>query len=268
MPGSSFAALKEQLLRDGNWNGVLRHRTKDGQELTIESRIVLETIDGRRLALESTRDVTERKQWEDRQQMLLGELTHRVKNTLAVVQAIAHQSLRNSRSSKDFVERFEGRLSALAASHGLLVASDWKGADLGALARDQLEAYVTENKERLHIAGEAVILPADLATPFGLVLHELATNGVKHGSLSRPDGKVSVTWTVESGNGERRLFVLWRETGSPSGKTRGARGLGSALIENGIPNATVNREFRPDGLVCTIELPLPEAEEHGAERRS
>ncbi|MBV9114557.1 MAG: PAS domain-containing protein [Hyphomicrobiales bacterium] len=268
VPGASFHSLKEQLLRDRKWAGVLKQRTKDGRELTIESRIVLETIEGRRMALESTRDITERNHWENRQKLLLGELTHRVKNTLAVVQAIAHQSLRNSGSNKDFIERFEGRLSALAASHGLLVASDWKGADLGALARNQLEPYVLDDKERLHIGGEAVILPADLATPFGLVLHELATNAVKHGSLSRPDGKVEVSWTVKSGNGERRLIVLWRETGSPPGKIRGARGLGSALIESGIPNAMVNREFGPDGLVCTIELPLPEAEEDGAMRRS
>ncbi|MBV9751262.1 MAG: PAS domain-containing protein [Hyphomicrobiales bacterium] len=259
VPGSSFAALREQLRRDGNWNGTLKHRTKDGRELTIESRIVLETLNGRRLALESTRDVTERNQLESRQQMLLGELTHRVKNTLAVVQAIAHQSLRNSRSNKEFVERFEGRLSALAGAHNLLVGSEWKGADFGALAGNQLEPYVTENSERLRIEGEAILLPADLATPFGLVLHELATNAAKHGSLSRPDGTVDVSWNIGSGNGKRLLTVVWKETGSPSAKTRGAKGLGSALIESGIPDAKVTREFRPEGLVCTIEVPLPEA---------
>jgi two-component system CheB/CheR fusion protein len=267
VPGSNFGSLRDQLIRDGKWAGMLKHRTKDGQELTVESRIVLDTIDGRQLALESTRDVTERMQWDDRQKMLLGELTHRVKNTLAVVQAIAHQSLRNSRSGKDFVERFEGRLSALAGAHSLLVASDWKGADLSALAHNQLEPYGADTKERLHIEGEEVVLPADLATPFGLVMHELATNAVKHGSLSRPEGKVSVTWNVKSGNGERRLIVLWEETGSPPAK-RGTKGFGSALIESGIPNATVTREFVADGLVCKIELPLSEAKEDGATRQS
>ena len=87
----------------------------------VESRIILETIEGRQLALESTRNVTERKAWEEKQKLLLGELTHRVKNTLAVVQAIAHQTQRRSRSSEDFIERFDGRLSALAGAHSILV---------------------------------------------------------------------------------------------------------------------------------------------------
>ncbi|MBV9430545.1 MAG: PAS domain-containing protein [Hyphomicrobiales bacterium] len=268
VPGSSFGAVKEILLRDGIWNGVLTHRTKNGHELIVESRIVLDTLGEKRLAIESTHDITERRQWESRQQLLLSELTHRVKNTLAVVQAIAHQSLRNSRSGEDFVARFEGRLSALAVAHGLLVESDWKGADLGTLARNQLEPYVTENKNRLRIKGEPLSLPADLATPFGLVLHELATNAAKHGSLSKPDGTVDVSWSVTSRNGKRALTVSWKETARSPTKPQGNKGLGSALIEGGIPDAVVTREFRSEGLVCTIKLPLPEADEHGTELRS
>jgi two-component system CheB/CheR fusion protein len=127
VPGSSFAEFKQQLLDRGNWSGELTHRTKDGRQLTVESRIELVPLGGHRLVLESTGDVTERKSWELRQKLLLGELTHRVKNTLTVVQSMAHQTLRNSRSSEDFVESFDGRLSALASAHKLLVDSQWRG---------------------------------------------------------------------------------------------------------------------------------------------
>jgi len=101
------------LLDEGNWNGKLKHRTKAGRELTVESRIILEKIDGRRLALEGTRDVTERKAWETQQKLLLRELTHRVKNTLTVVQSIVHQTRRFSKSYEEFIDRLDGRLDAL-----------------------------------------------------------------------------------------------------------------------------------------------------------
>jgi len=259
VPGSSFAEVRAKLLEAGSWSGELRQKTKGGRELIVESRIMLEAMDGRRLALESTRDITERKQWEKRREMLLGELTHRVKNTLAVVQAIAHQTLRGRGSADDFVERFDGRLAALATAHGLLVESDWSGADLATLARNQLAPYISENPDRLRMQGEPVSLPADLATPFGLILHELATNAAKHGSLSRARGKVDLSWKLNSGNNPRALTVVWKETDGPRIKPPKSSGFGSTLIEKGIPNATVSREFRADGLLCTIELALPEA---------
>ena len=256
VPGSSFAALRAKLVADGSYSGEVRHRTKDGRVLIIDTRIVLETIGGKRLALESTRDVTERKQWEKRQQLLLGELAHRVRNTLAVVQAIAHQSLRTAKSSNEFVDRFDGRLAALASSHTLLVNSDWQGADLATLAESQLEPYMSDNKDRVQISGEKVTLPADLATPFGLILHELATNAAKHGALSRRRGSVAIKWTLTR-NDPRVLKVVWREQGGPKVQKPTTSGFGSALIENGVPGATVKREFKPAGLICTIELPLP-----------
>ena len=257
VPGSSFAELLIKLRDEGNWNGELKHTTKDGRELTIESRIVLETIEGRQLALESTRDVTERKAWEQQQKLLLGELTHRVKNTLTVVQAIAHQTWRHSKSNEDFIERMEGRLAALANAHSLLVASDWKGADLATLARIQLEPYTSDNPVRFQITGEPVFLPADLALPFGQVFHELATNAVRHGSLSRPTGTVDLSWTLRAGNNGRVLTVVWRETGGQAIERPKVIGFGTALIEKGIPNGTVSREFGADAMVCTIDLPLP-----------
>ena len=260
VPGSSFAELRAKLLAEGSFSGEARHRTKDGRWLIVETRIVLETMGGKRLALESTRDVTERRRWEERQRLLLGELTHRVRNTLAVVQAIAHQSLRTPGSTREFVERFDGRLTALAGTHTLLVNSEWRGADLATLARSQLEV-VTADAAR--ISGEPVMLPADLATPFGLILHELATNAAKHGALTRPSGRVSLSWAVDRAGDGPVLKLAWREQGGPPVGERRTGGFGSMLIESGLPGATVRREFDPAGLICTIELPLPKSSGNG-----
>jgi two-component system CheB/CheR fusion protein len=172
------------------------------------------------------------------------------------VQAIAHQTQVTSASPEEFVERFSGRLVALANSHGLLVQSDWQGADLAALTRVQLQPYASDVARRLHVEGPAVSLSADLATPFGLVLHELATNAAKYGALSLPDGEVGVSWELSGSDGHRLLRLLWRETGSAKPESPTA-GLGSQLIEHAIPGATVRRRYHEDGLACTIELPLP-----------
>jgi two-component system, chemotaxis family, CheB/CheR fusion protein len=254
--GSSFEGLKAALLEQGNWAGELQQTTKDGRHLTVESRIELVQMDDRRLVFESTRDITERKQWDERQRLLLGELAHRVKNTLAVIQAIARQTLRSSESNEDFIEQFDGRLAALSRAHSLLVESEWSGASLAALAKQELEPYVPGRPERLHIEGPQIILRPDLATPVGLVLHELATNSTKYGSLSRPAGTVSLSWTLSVGNNPQVLSVVWEERGGPTVKNPKRSGFGSTLIEGSIPGAKVQREFRSKGLFCKIDLPL------------
>ena len=259
VPGSSFAELRVKLHDEGSWSGELKHRTKDGRELTIESRIILETVGGQQLALESTRDVSERKAWEAQQRLLLRELTHRVKNTLTVVQSIAHQTRRFSKSYEEFTDRLDGRLAALAAAHSLLVDSNWRGADLATLARRQFEPHVGGNPDRVRITGEPVFLPADLATPFGLVFHELATNAAKYGSFSRRAGTVDMDWSLKTRNGQPLLTVTWRERGGPKTKEPKTKGFGSELIDRAIPNATVRREFTSGGVICTIEAQLPKA---------
>jgi two-component system CheB/CheR fusion protein len=258
VPGSSFAELKKKLEQDGSWAGELRQRAKDGRELIVESRLQLESFEGRRLVLESTRDVTARRASEQRQRLLMSELTHRVRNILAVIQAIARYTMRSEVPREQLIDRFEGRLSALAGAHTLLVQSDWNGADLSELARQQLGAVASDNPERVRIEGEPILLPADLATPFGLVLHELATNAAKHGALSNSIGNVTASWTTAGRNNQRSLRFNWREAGGPTVRKPGAQGFGSTLIDTAIPGAQVKREFLPDGLACTIEVPLPE----------
>jgi two-component system, chemotaxis family, CheB/CheR fusion protein len=266
VPGSSFAAVKAKLLQEGSWAGELRHKTKDGRELIVESRLQLENFNGRRLVLESIRDVTASRAAERRLRLLLAELTHRVRNTLAVIQAIARHTMRASRSKEDFVARLEGRLAALASAHGLLARSDWDGADLGELAREQLGPYITDNPERLRLSGPSISLPADLATPFGLVLHELATNAAKHGSLSVATGKVDVKWTAVARENRDTLTLVWKETDGPPIDGRKVDGFGNALIDSVFAHGKVQRDFRPEGFTCTIELVLPAEAEDGAGR--
>lgn len=264
IPGSSFEALRASLLENGRWTGELFHRTKAGHLLNIESQIELTTVGDRRLVLESTRDVTDQRRWEERRQLLLSELSHRVRNTLTVVQSVARQTLKNSRSTDDFVDRFEGRLAALANAHRLLVETEWQGAELAALIESQLEAYLGTHPKRLIIEGAAVTLPPDLATPLGLVLHELATNAAKYGAFSQDGGQVTLSWRFSKGNDHRRLMVTWQESGGPPVQPPTSKGFGGVLIDSSLPDAEVQRYFARDGLICTIELDLSEIGRDGA----
>ncbi|WP_158742461.1 chemotaxis protein CheB [Acidisphaera sp. L21] len=256
IPGSTFQALRQALLDRGQWKGEVHHRTKGGKVIQVESEIELVLVNGRRLVLESTRDITERKRWEEQQRLLLDELSHRVRNTLTVVQSMARQTLRNTKSGADFVERFEGRLSSLARAHKILVDSEWKGAELSALIESQLQAHTSDASARIQVDGEALTLPPDLATPFGLILHELATNAIKYGSLSSETGTVLVQWNLRLNGTESILNFVWREAGGPPVEIPSRKGFGSSLIERGLSGAAVRRDFLPSGFVCTIEVPL------------
>jgi two-component system CheB/CheR fusion protein len=257
VPGSSFEALTDQLVRTGRWSGELHQTTRDGRRLIVEAELELVEVGDQRLVFESSHDITERKSWEKRQELMVAELSHRVKNTLAVVQSMASQSIRGANSAEEFTERFEGRLVALARAHRLLT-DPWKGADLHALANEQLEPYANGKEGRLRLEGGSFNLPADVAVPLGLILHELATNAVKHGAWSAPKGLVILSWSLGRRNPSTVLSLVWREQGGPPVERPKTRGFGAQLIERGAPNSKVRSEFNPDGLVCTIELPIPE----------
>jgi two-component system, chemotaxis family, CheB/CheR fusion protein len=132
--------------------------------------------------------------------------------------------------------------------------SNWEGADLAELIYKQLAPYTSEGLPRYCVEGEPVALPIDVATPFGLVLHELVTNATKYGSLSQANGTISMKWGVRSRDGQRVLDFMWEEHGRPSADEPGPPGFGSAMIENAIPNAAVSREFHAGGLVCMIQV--------------
>jgi two-component system CheB/CheR fusion protein len=204
----------------------------------------------------TVQDVTQRKGWEARQRLLMHELSHRVNNTLAVVQTTATHTLRNSGASPEAVAGLTARLKALASSNERLVRGDWQGADFASLAREQLGPYVGDDARRIKLDGPAVRLPAVGVVGLGLVLHELATNAVRYGALSVPAGSIAVTWRVAARKGGSWLEVSWIESGGPKVSPPDHSGFGSVLIEKGLTEARVHREFKPTGLVCTIELPL------------
>ena len=199
-------------------------------------------------------DVTDRVLAERRQKLLVDELNHRVKNTLATVQAIADQTLRSAASPEDFRKAFESRLMALSSTHDLLTAGNWESAGLCDVLKAEFRPYPAE---RLVIDGEDVPLPPAAAVGMGLALHELATNAAKYGALSNAEGRVDVSWTTE--NGELRL--TWREVGGPPVEPPTRRGFGSRLIERSLQGAlggSAEQTFEPDGLVCRLRLPLRE----------
>jgi two-component system CheB/CheR fusion protein len=181
-----------------------------------------------------------------------------VSNTLAVVQSMARQTLRTAATSEEFVTLFEGRLDALARSHALLVEAHWEGTEFSALARGQLAAYLADDPQRLRFAGQPTMLAPEIATPFGLVLHELATNAAKYGAFSMGGGQVLLSWSVDMQAGQRVLRMRWEESGGPPVVPPKRIGFGGTLIERSLPGATVRRDFARDGLVCTIVLALPE----------
>ena len=158
-------------------------------------------------------DITERKQFEERQILINRELAHRVKNSLAVIQAMARHTLRSSPTPQAFTTAFEGRLQALSTSHNLLTASQWEGAELSELVREQLAPNIT-SADQLKLSGPSIQLPPGIATALGLVLHELSTNAARYGALwCRPEGSTSPgSWKARA---RPRLKLDWRETGGP-----------------------------------------------------
>jgi two-component system CheB/CheR fusion protein len=211
----------------------------------------------------SMRDITERRQAERRQRLLVNELNHRVKNALATVQAIAAQSLRGLDVPQEAMERFMARLMALARANDILVAEDWLGADLDAIASQVASPYAAEGDVgRFRVAGPKAHLGAKAATAMALALHELATNAAKYGALSTPEGCVSLTWALEGEGEARRLHMNWRESGGPPVAPPEKTGFGTRLIERGLKaelRANVRLDYAPDGLVMTLDAPLPDA---------
>jgi len=198
-------------------------------------------------------DVTERHQAEERQQLLLHELNHRVKNTLTVVQSVARRTLHGVPDAEGVLKDFSGRLQALSAVHALLTDTSWRGAQLYDLIEAQAGPYAGN---RLSLDGPQLRLEPDMAQMLALVCHELATNAAKYGALSGPEGEVAVAWNVE----DRRLRLRWEERGGPPIEAPPQRrGFGSTLIKNTLERAhggQVRLDYRRQGLRCDIELPL------------
>lgn len=201
-------------------------------------------------------DITERVRAEEQRKLLLDELNHRVKNTLATVQSIAAQTLRMTPEPAAFRAAFEARLMALSGVHNILTGANWEGADLAALLGAELAPY---GVDRFRLSGPSVWLSAQQALTIALVTHELATNAAKYGALSTPEGRVEASWSVTAEPQGARLGLDWIESGGPPVTAPARRGFGSRLIERSIRDdvhGEASIAYLPEGLRCRIALRL------------
>jgi two-component system, chemotaxis family, CheB/CheR fusion protein len=200
-------------------------------------------------------DVTTMTEAETLQRTLIEELNHRVRNMLTVVNAIANQTLRGSKSPEAFAEAFTGRIRAMGSSFSLVSRENWKSVSFEEIVSTQLAPFKGERDGRLQLNGPTVLFQPTAALSLGLVVHELATNAAKHGALSKSEGRLSVTWRVDNSS----LLVEWKEAGGPAPKKPPTRGFGSELIERELHStsgATARLDYGAGGLTATISIPL------------
>ena len=206
-------------------------------------------------------DVTDRHQSEERRSLLIRELHHRVKNTLATVQAIVGSTARTATSIDSFHEAFVGRIKSLAHTHSVLTEATWQTARLRDLLASELMPYAESETEsspdlRIVLDGPPVDLPSDIAVPIGMAIHELTTNAAKYGALSTGRGRIAITWGVEAGV----LHLDWRESGGPTVAPPTRQGFGSRLLQRVLTTqvqATITTDYAPEGFHLTLAAPMP-----------
>jgi PAS domain S-box-containing protein len=210
-------------------------------------------------------DITERKRTEERQRLLMAELDHRVKNILSNVSAVARLSSRSAVSVKTFVESLEGRIQAMSQAHGLLRRGAWEGANLADLANEALRPFLSGRDSNIEIEGEPIKIVPELAQSMALILHELATNAVKHGAMSSASGRVNVSWTRPAAG---TLHFVWRESGGPAPVSPAVKGFGLSVLESAAADleAVAEYGFENEGFVYTLrgrlELVSPSERPH------
>ncbi len=206
--------------------------------------------------LATSRDVTTLRQAESHRELLVNELNHRVKNTLAIVQSIAAQSLRTAGVDRLARDAFEGRLMAISATHNVLTDANWEAASLRQIVEGAVSPYCSQASQ-LEIQGEPLRVAPKPAVTLALAFHELAINALKYGALSRPAGSVAVRWDVDRGAG--RVGIRWTERGGPPVSPPTRRGFGSRILETALPGelkGEVAMDYRVEGLDCSVEAPL------------
>jgi PAS domain S-box-containing protein len=237
----------------------LQHPERGAWWVNVRGRVVAWSNGQARRMAGVVLDVTERRQAfaalaeaDARQRLLIDELNHRVKNTLATVQSIARQTAKGAAAGPEFVDAFESRLVALSRTHDALTRSAWEQASLQELLGQEFSPYAAE---QFRLDGPDVSLRPRQALALGMVFHELATNAAKHGALSRVSGCVEVGWTA----GAAGLQIEWREHDGPPVATPQRRGFGSRLITATIQGelcGVAELNFARDGLVCRLRIPL------------
>jgi PAS domain S-box-containing protein len=240
-------------------NSEIRKVRRDGSTLWVkEAARAAPVPDGQTVFLIVCEDITELKKAEERQDMLMAELDHRVRNVLARIAVVAMSTRQRSSSIDEFVRTLDGRIQAMAAAHTVLSQSRWDGAGLTDLVRRQLAPYATDANTA--ISGSDVMLTAAATQALAMVLHELVTNAAKYGALSSPNGRVSVHWDRHSnGDAAASLTIEWREFGGPPIVAPIQSGYGTDLIRQLIPHelgGKVDLVFPAEGACCRMEIPL------------
>ena len=210
----------------------------------------------------ATEDVHERKLGEQHQRLLVHELNHRVKNTLATVQSLAAQSFRGADDPRSAREQFEARLLALSRAHNVLTRENWESADLHTIITDVITPFCGDGPQ-MQADGPSIPLPPNMALALAMALHELCTNACQHGALSTPEGAVAIAWT-RTFNEPPHLVLSWRERGGPSAHPPGQRGFGTRLLERAIRHelgGEVRLSFEVEGATCLIDVPLPHCQD-------
>ena len=213
------------------------------------------------------RDITARKERDVHMHLLMREVTHRSKNLLAIIQAMARQTVKDSLSAAEFEERFSARLRGLAVSHDLLAARDWHGAAVRDLIRWQLGPIIEQAGGRIEMTGPDLFLKPEAAQNIGLAFNELATNAVRFGALSSPAGQVSVEWSLDPPEtSPRRFHIGWREAGGPQVSPPHRQGFGHKVVERLAARAldgTVSLTFASSGLQWSLHIPASFVLEEG-----
>ena len=264
-PGASEpkAGLFFEAMDKGKVRTETLRRRKDGTLLEVSITATRMTdAEGRILGVSGIfQDISERKRAAARQQLLIRELHHRVKNTLATVQGLLGATARSTSSVEDFYQSFSDRIVSLASTHTLLTEDYWQTASLRDMLRNELAPYDDGASRRIVLEGPMVELAADLAVPTGMAIHELTTNAAKYGALSSPGGRVEVVWDLRRSGDQRRLHLDWTERGGPPVAEPRRKGFGSILLQRVLTaqcNADVSFAFEKDGLHFAMDAPLIE----------
>lgn len=250
--------------RDGHWAGELDFRHFRTSELIPVLYSVFPVTDATGTLIgygTVTRDFRERRRAEDDMRLMNGELAHRLKNVLAVVQSVAAQTLRGIPEAEAASQNLSARLVALGAATDVLTGRSWRSADLRELATRALSPH-GRISERILLSGPAVTLKPELTVAFALALHELATNAAKYGALSNETGHVTLAWSIDGDGDDAKLAVCWREEGGPLVTPPQGKGFGSVLIERSLRSYFSGKaatDFRPEGLVFELEARLGDA---------
>lgn len=234
-------------------------KRKDGTIIQLDLALTEWMLEGRRFFTGIIRDITARKEREQHIRLIMRELSHRTKNVLAVVQAMAWQTARATEDAQEFKERLSQRVEGLSRSIDLLVRHEWEGVGVEELVRDQLAPFLDEDCHQLEINGPPLILEPNGAQDLGLVLHELATNASKYGALSAPTGRIVVGWNIVNGPdySEPMFHMHWNEEGGPPVSPPTRTGFGGTVIRDIMAKthrANIDVNFAPEGLAWRLEV--------------